>query len=92
MSELFALKHKTIGKMVQYIFDGDPTLANPLYAALAKGDEEVLHMLLAVGGTALDAVDSVWPHSLLFVVAWCCNSYHTALTALLLSPDIQSRS
>jgi len=50
----------------------------------------VLHMLLAVGGTALDAVDSVWPHSLLFAVAWCCNSDHTALTALLLSPDIQS--
>ena len=49
----------------------------------------MLHMLLAVGGTALDAVDSVWPHSLLFVVAWCCNSYHTALSAML-SPDIQS--
>ena len=40
-----------------------------LYAALAEGDVELLKMLLAVGGTALDAIDPVLPHSLLFVVA-----------------------
>jgi len=41
-----------------------------LCTALEKADKEVLKQLLAVGGTALDAVDQVRVHSLLFVVVW----------------------
>ena len=67
----------------QYCFDGDPALPNKLYAALAKADGAVLKKLLAVGGTALDFVDQVGPHSLFHennvVVVVCCHSYRAAL-------------